>query len=126
MGPPSASATAGVADSFGDYQKVGFDCSGLTEYAYAAAGIEVGGVTGAQWEGGQGGPHYAWADAVPGDLIFVGSPSHHVALYLGQVDGRQLMVEAPQSGDVVKVSTVRTGGDLVGVSRPTAKTNPAA
>ncbi len=49
-----------------------------------------------------------------------------MALYLGQVDGRQLMVEAPQSGDVVKVSTVRTGGDLVGVSRPTAKTNPAA
>ena len=125
-GPTVGIRDGGVADSFGDYQKVGFDCSGLTEYAYATAGIEVGGVTGAQWEGGQGGPHYAWADAVPGDLIFFGSPSHHVALYLGQVDGRQLMVEAPQSGDVVKVSTVRTGGDLVGVSRPTAKTNPAA
>ena len=35
-------------------------------------------------------------------------------------DGKQLMVEAPQSGDVVKVSPVRTG-ELVGVARPTAK-----
>ncbi len=30
------------------------------------------------------------------------------------------MAEAPQSGDVVKVSTVRNG-DLVGVARPTGK-----
>ncbi len=111
----------GVADSFGDYATVGFDCSGLVSMAYARAGITVGKPTGTEWEGGQGGPHYAYNDALPGDLIFYGSPTHHVALYLGQVNGRQLMVEAPQSGDVVKVSTVRTGGDLVGVARPTAK-----
>jgi len=35
-----------------------------------------------------------------------------VAIYLGKVDGKHLMVEAPQSGDVVKVSEVRTGGDF--------------
>jgi len=119
-GPSVGIRDGGVADSFGDYAKVGFDCSGLTEYAYAQAGIQTGGVTGASWEGGQAGPHYAWNDARPGDLIFYGSPSHHVALYLGKVGDRQLMVEAPQSGDVVKVSTVRTG-ELVGVARPTAK-----
>jgi len=120
-GPSVGIRDGGVADSFGDYAHVGFDCSGLTEYAYAKANIQVGGTTGAQWESGEAGPHYAWNDAVPGDLIFFGSPTHHVALYLGAVNGQQLMVEAPQSGDVVKVSPVRTGGDLVGVARPTAK-----
>jgi len=124
-GPSVGIHDGGVADSFGDYAKVGFDCSGLVSMAYARAGINVGKPTGTEWEGGQAGPHYAYNDAVPGDLIFYGSPTHHVALYLGQVNGRQLMVEAPQSGDVVKVSTVRTG-ELVGVARPTGKTPPAA
>ncbi len=119
-GPSVGIHDGGVADSFGDYAKVGFDCSGLVSMAYARAGISVGKPTGTEWEGGQAGPHYAWNDALPGDLIFYGSPTHHVALYLGQVNGRQLMVEAPQSGDVVKVSTVRTG-ELVGLVRPTAK-----
>ncbi len=119
-GPSVGIHDGGVADSFGDYATVGFDCSGLTEYAYARANIQVGGVTGSQWEGGEAGPHYAWNDAQPGDLIFFGSPSHHVAIYLGRIGDRQLMVEAPQSGDVVKVSTVYTS-DLVGVARPTAK-----
>jgi len=119
-GPSVGIHDGGVADSFGDYQKVGFDCSGLVSMAYARAGIDVGKPTGTEWEGGQAGPHYAWNDALPGDLIFYGSPSHHVALYLGKVGDRQLMAEAPQSGDVVKVSTVRNG-DLVGVARPTGK-----
>jgi hypothetical protein len=44
---------------------------------------------------------------------------HHVALYLGKIDGHDYMVEAPQSGDVVKVSIVRTGGDFnASVNRP--------
>jgi hypothetical protein len=40
-------------------------------------------------------------------LLFYGSPAHHVALYLGKLGGTDYMVEAPQSGDVVKVSFVR-------------------
>lgn len=124
-GPTVGIHDGGVADSFGDYAKVGFDCSGLTERAYAAAGIEIGGDTGSQFEHGGAGPHLPWSAALPGDLIFYGSPTHHVALYLGRVGGRQLMVEAPQSGSVVMVSTVRTG-DLVGVARPTAKRAAAA
>jgi len=124
-GPSVGIHDGGVADSFGDYAKVGFDCSGLVSMAYARAGVNVGKPTGTEWEGGQAGPHYAYNDALPGDLIFYGSPTHHVALYLGKVGDRQLMVEAPQSGDVVKVSTVRTP-ELVGVARPTGKTSPAA
>jgi len=120
-GPSVGIHDGGVADSFGDYAKAGFDCSSLVQYAYAKAGIQISRSTGSQWEGGGAGPHYAYSDALPGDLLYYGSPTHHVAMYLGKVGDRQLMVEAPQSGDVVKVSTVRTG-ELVGVARPTAKT----
>jgi len=119
-GPSTGIHDGGVADSFGDYAKAGFDCSSLMQYGYAKAGIDVTRSTGSQWESGGAGPHYAYTDAVPGDLLYYGSPTHHVAMYLGKVGDRQLMVEAPQSGDVVKVSTVRTG-ELVGVARPTAK-----
>ena len=110
-GPSVGIRDGGVADSFGDYAKVGFDCSGLTEYAYAKAGLEIGGATDPQI-GGEGGPGFPWPAALPGDLLFYGDPAHHVALYLGAVGGRQLMVEAPQSGDVVRVSTVRTDSDF--------------
>ena len=43
-------------------------------------------------------------------MLFYGNPAHHVAMYLGKIGGNDYMVEAPQSGDVVKVSLVRTGG----------------
>jgi cell wall-associated NlpC family hydrolase len=119
-GPSPGLRDGGVADSFGDYPKAGFDCSSLVQYGYAAAGIDITRSTGSQWESGGAGPHYAYTDALPGDLIYYGSPTHHVGMYLGSIGGRQLMVEAPQSGDVVKVSTVRTA-EIVGVARPTAQ-----
>ena len=101
-----------VADEHRDFEKTGFDCSGLTEYAWAQAGIEIGGDSRTQWAAG--GNEHPYSDRLPGDLLFWGSDSstHHVALYLGTVDGKDYMVESPQSGDVVKVSIVRTGGDF--------------
>ena len=60
-----------------------------------------------------------WSSAQPGDLLFWGAPVHHVAMYLGVIDGQHLMVEAPQSGTVVTVSPVRTEGDFTHrVTRP--------
>lgn len=50
---------------------------------------------------------------MPGDLIFSGSPIHHVGIYLG--GGR--IVHAPQSGDVVKISAVHWNR-VIGVARP--------
>lgn len=80
---------------------VGFDCSGLTEYAFAQAGYKIGGVTGEQEK--KGVPVKSLADAQPGDLLFWGAPgSYHVAIYLG---GNQ-MLHAPRTGDVVKISSV--------------------
>jgi cell wall-associated NlpC family hydrolase len=51
--------------------------------------------------------------AQPGDLIFTGSPIHHVGIYLGN----GTMVHAPQTGDVVKIGPIRWW-KVVGVVRP--------
>jgi cell wall-associated NlpC family hydrolase len=76
-----------------------FDCSGLTKYAYAAAGISLPHYTGDQWNAGQ---HVAESDLRPGDLIFFGSDLHHMAMYIG---GGQL-IHAPHSGDVVRIASL--------------------
>ncbi len=115
-GPTKGIRDGGVADAHGDYNKIGFDCSGLMLYAYAQAGISLPRTAAAQQTVGNKLPY---GNALPGDLVFYGSPAHHVAMYLGVVGGTAYMVEAPQSGDVVKISPVRTGGDFTGtVVRP--------
>jgi len=73
-----------------------FDCSGLTMYAYAAAGISLPHYTGAQFGVGR---HVAQSDLQPGDLVFFGPNLGHMGMYIG--NGQ--LVHAPHSGDVVKV-----------------------
>lgn len=103
-GPTLGIRDGGVADSFGDYNKVGFDCSGLMVYAFAGVGVSLPHYSGYQYNAGTRVPV---GDRERGDMLFWGpNGSQHVALYLG--DGK--MVEAPESGDVVKVSPVREGG----------------
>lgn len=106
-GPTTGIRDGGVGDRNGDYKKVGFDCSGLTEYAWAQAGIAIGGDSRTQYT--IGGTRLRLGAAQPGDLLFVGdTPAtiHHVAMYLGRIFGRDYVIEAPRSGDVVKVSMV--------------------
>lgn len=103
-GPTQGIRDGGVADSFGDYNKVGFDCSGLTLYAFAGVGIALPHYTGYQY---QKGTKVDPSNMQRGDLIFYGpNAEYHVAIYLG--DGT--MLEAPQSGSSVKVSPVRWSG----------------
>ncbi|MDL9935847.1 NlpC/P60 family protein [Gordonia sp. ABSL1-1] len=105
-GPTQGIRDGGVADSFGDYNKTGFDCSGLMIYAFAGVGIELPHYTGYQYTSG---PQVPLSQMRRGDMIFYGpNASQHVALYLGD----NKMVEAPQSGDVVKVSPLRTDGAM--------------
>lgn len=111
-GPTQGVRDNGVADAHGDYLKVGFDCSGLTLYAYAQAGVRLTRPSDAQLT--RAPLVVPFSEARPGDLLFWGT--HHVALYLGVLEGRHLMVEAPASGDVVKVSPVRLGGDFRGLA----------
>lgn len=103
-GPTKGIRDGGVADSFGDYNKVGFDCSGLTLYAFSAAGISLPHYTGYQYNQGT---KVDPSEMKRGDLIFYGpGGGQHVAIYLG--DGT--MIEAPESGGTVQVSPVRYGG----------------
>ena len=104
-GPTLGVRDGGVADAHGDYAKVGFDCSGLMVYAFAAVGIQLEKYSGYQYS--SGGTQVPAGEAQRGDMIFWGpGGTQHVALYLG--DGQ--MLEAPNSGDVVKISPVRWDG----------------
>ncbi|MGB3894922.1 MAG: NlpC/P60 family protein, partial [Mycolicibacter sinensis] len=83
---------------------VGFDCSGLILYAFAGVGIKLPHYSGSQYKMGRQIPT---ALARRGDVIFYGpGGSQHVTLYLGN----GLMLEAPDVGQVVKVSPVRKSG----------------
>ncbi|MEV8192955.1 C40 family peptidase [Rhodococcus pyridinivorans] len=87
----------------------GLDCSGLTQYAYAQAGVELPRLAQEQDVGTRVDP----AAALPGDLVVWDG---HVAM----VVGNRLMVEA---GDPVSVTPMRTsngGMAFHGVYRPTA------
>jgi cell wall-associated NlpC family hydrolase len=91
----------GVDDDAG---KIGFDCSGLTRYAFAGVGVAIPKYSGDQYDSGR---PIAPAQAKRGDLIFYGpGGSQHVTIFLG--GGR--MLEASGSAGRVTVSPVRTAG----------------
>lgn len=87
-----------------DAGKMGFDCSGLTRYAFAGVGVQIPKYSGDQYNSGR---PIAPSQAKRGDLIFYGpGGSQHVAMFLG--GGR--MLEASGSAEKVTVSPVRTAG----------------
>jgi cell wall-associated NlpC family hydrolase len=104
-GPSRGIRDGGVADMFGDYNKIGFDCSGLMIYAFAGAGVSLPHYSGYQATSGQRVP---LSQMAPGDMLFwaTGGRIHHVALYIG--NGQ--MIEAPYSGSRVRIAPVRYGG----------------
>lgn len=85
----------------------GLDCSGLTGQVYRDLGIDLPRVSRDQAQVGT--PVGSLADAQPGDLLFFGSPVHHVAIYEG--DG--MMIEAPHTGQSVKEIKVADFGEPV-------------
>lgn len=76
-----------------------FDCSGLTQYAFGAAGIELPRVSRDQ---------AASLPTVPndqiqrGDLMFWGSPVYHVGIFLRWENGQAIMLHAPKPGASVR------------------------
>jgi len=112
-GPTQGIRDGGVADLFGDYDKVGFDCSGLMVYAFAAAGKRLPHYSGYQATAGRRVP---LSQKAPGDMLFWATRGriHHVALYIGD----ERMVEAPFSGSHVRVAAVRYGGIVGYATRP--------
>ena len=87
-----------------------FDCSGLTQYAYAAAGISLPHSSAMQSTMGTA---VSSADLQPGDLVYFYSPVSHIAIYIG--NGQ--MVTAPRSGDVVKVVDLAYMPEYAGARR---------
>ena len=87
-----------------------FDCSGLTMYAWAHAGVSLPHNSGAQYSATT---RVDRSDLAPGDLLFFGSPIHHVGMYIG--NGQ--MVEAPYSGQTVRAVSIGRS-DYVGAGRP--------
>jgi len=73
-----------------------FDCSGLTSFAYKAAGVSIPRTSRAQAGFGAA---VAKGDLKPGDLVFFYSPVSHVGMYIG--NGQ--MVHASTAGKPVAV-----------------------
>ncbi|MGI5270672.1 NlpC/P60 family protein [Nonomuraea sp. CA-218870] len=121
-GPASGSAVAvlnfayaqvGKPYQFGGTGPGGWDCSGLTQASWRAAGVSLPRTTWQQWAWGAN--RRVSLDALqPGDLIF-SEGLGHVSIYAG--NGK--IVHAPQTGDVVKVVPLSSyGRRLVGAVRP--------
>jgi cell wall-associated NlpC family hydrolase len=89
-----------------------YDCSGLVQAAWAAAGVSIPRTTYAQWAAL---PHISTSALEPGDLLYFDGVGH-VAIYVGGGD----IIDAPQTGqDVQKIPLAGWyKSTLVGAARP--------
>ena len=120
--PPSAGGSAAVAAAMsqlgvpyvwaGSTPGQGFDCSGLTMWAWGRAVVGLPHSAAAQYDDTE---HVPLSDLQPGDLLFYdeGGTIGHVTMYIGP--GR--MVQAPETGENVQVTGIWSNG-LVGAGRP--------
>jgi len=84
----------------------GFDCSGFVQYLYGQQGVQIPRTTYEQWKVGQ--PVGNIDELEVGDLVFFNMGSRgpeHEGLYIG--NGQ--FIQAPHTGDVVKISSLRDG-----------------
>ncbi len=111
----------------GETPGVGFDCSGLVQAAYRAAGVTLPRVAQDQYDAGP--PLPPGATLEPGDLVFFGSgPTDvtHVGIYVGTQDGQAIMVDAPHTGTDVRTEPFpATVGAQWGTDTVVGFTDPA-
>ncbi|WP_448626437.1 C40 family peptidase [Geodermatophilus sp. URMC 64] len=99
----AALAQVGKPYVYGSAGPGGFDCSGLTMYAYAAAGVGLPHSSASQSRLGSA---VSRSDLQPGDLVYFYSPVSHVGLYIGN----GMMVHARTFGQPVAVTSVDMAG----------------
>ena len=87
-----------------------FDCSGLMMWCYRQIGISLPHSSRAQINVGQ---RVSRSNLQAGDLVFFGSPIHHVGMYIGG----GMMIEAPYTGARVRIAGAFRG-DYAGACRP--------
>jgi cell wall-associated NlpC family hydrolase len=118
MAIAAARSRLGVPYVWGATGPDAFDCSGLTQWSYAHAGIQLPRVAADQYNAG---PHPSLSHLLPGDLLFwatvTSNPAtiHHVTMYLGN----GMMIAAPHTGTVVQIQPVYMQG-FIGATRPWA------
>ena len=105
----TALAYRGIPYVWGGETKRGMDCSGLVLFVFRQHGISL--------------PHHSATQAKlgtkvtgelePGDVVFFGSPVHHVGIYIGG----GYYIHAPRTGDVVRIAKLSGRRDLSAVRR---------
>ena len=107
----AARSVLGVRYTWGGADpSTGFDCSGLVMWAWAHGGKSLPHSSAAMYGSSR---RISMSSIQPGDLIFYGSPVHHVALYIG---GGQI-IHAPHTGSYVQVASVYYWSDVAGAGR---------
>jgi cell wall-associated NlpC family hydrolase len=106
-----ACAHIGAPYNWGSAGPKSFDCSGLTMASWAAGGKSLYHQSAVQKSDAT---RISAASARPGDLVFYGSPTHHVGIYIGN----GWMVHAPHDGDYVRESKVSSLGETPSYGRP--------
>ena len=117
----AAVSQLGVPYVFGGEQAgVGFDCSGLVQWAWAQAGVSIPRTTEVEWPDLQ---HVSLDALEPGDLLFYynldgDNQVDHVVMYTGSGPyGTDTVIQAPFTGSTVSYSPIFTEG-LIGAARP--------
>ena len=107
----AARSVLGVRYTWGGASpSTGFDCSGLVMWAWQHGGKSLPHSSAAMYSSST---HIPMSELQPGDLVFYGSPVHHVALYIG---GGQI-IHAPHTGSYVQVASVYYWSDVRGAGR---------
>lgn len=103
---PTASGIVGIAQSmfgvpyaYGGTSPSGFDCSGLTQWVYAKAGISIPRTASAQQSAAT-----RVSSPAPGDLVFFGYPAYHVGIYVSPGQ----MIDAQRPGTTVGYHSIWT------------------
>jgi cell wall-associated NlpC family hydrolase len=117
----AAVSQLGVPYVFGGEQAgVGFDCSGLVQWAWSQAGVSIPRTTEVEWPS----LHHVSLNALePGDLLFYYNLDgdhqvDHVVMYTGSGPyGTATVIQAPFTGSSVSYSPIFTT-DLIGAARP--------